>query len=114
MKTFHPIEMAPFPRVLLFLFIVSSHLRAQEKASFGIFGDLSLNQHSANFQGLPGVPSCCPRYETGSGTGPAFGGIFQLPLTNLLDFQLRATYHSLNGTLSETETTTVLQNSQPV
>ncbi len=85
-----------------------------DKATYGVFGDFSLNQHNANFQGLPGVPSCCPRYETGSGTGPAFGGLYQLPLTSLFDLQFRVAYRSLSGTLSETEQITVLQNGAPV
>ncbi|MFI5264990.1 MAG: hypothetical protein ACHQM6_10785, partial [Candidatus Kapaibacterium sp.] len=84
---------------------------AQDNSAFGIFGDLSLNRHTANFQGLPGVPSCCPRYESGTGTGPAFGGIYQLPLTTLFDLELRAIYHSLSATLSTTEATTVLSTS---
>ena len=101
-----------FPIFILFL-LFTANLFAQDKASYGIFGDFSLNEHSANFQGLPGVPSCCPRYETGNGTGPAFGGIYQLPLTELFDLELRAAYRSLSGTLSATEATTVLHNGVP-
>jgi len=94
--------------ILCCIILFAGKICAQDNAAFGLFGDVSLNHHSANFQGLPGVPSCCPRYETGTGTGPAFGGLYQLPLTDLFDLQLRALYHSLNATLSATEATTVL------
>src|SRR5205807_4091111 len=103
--------------ILLFLaarLFAQPHDEGIGQASFGIFTDLSYNRHSANFQGLPGVPSCCPRYESGTGTGPVLGGIYQLPLTPLFDLQLRAIYHSLSAMLSATETTDVLQNNQSV
>lgn len=108
-----------FP-IYIFFLVFTANLFAQPieegiyRASYGIFGDLSLNQHSANFQHLPGVPSCCPRYEKGTGTGPAFGGLYQLPLIDRFDFQLRVLYHSLSGTLSGTEPVTVFHNGAPV
>ncbi|MDP4235800.1 MAG: OmpA family protein [Bacteroidota bacterium] len=101
-----------FPILFCILAFAASGF-AQDRPSFGIFGDFSLNKHSANFQQLPGVPSCCPRYESGSGTGPAFGGLYFEPLSELFDLELRALYHSLSGTLSETEATTVLHNGVP-
>jgi outer membrane protein OmpA-like peptidoglycan-associated protein len=116
METFHHKEMNLRFHYCIFLCIVIfvAKIYGQDNSAFGLFGDLSLNRHTANFQGLPGVPSCCPRYENGTGTGPAFGGIYQLPLTDLFDLQLRALYHSLNATLSATEATTVLSNNAPV
>jgi len=107
-----------FPLIIC-VFFLSGNIFAQStdegigRASYGIFGDFSLNFHSANFKGLPGVPSCCPRYENGTGTGPALGGIYQMPLSNLFNLQLRAAYHSISGTLTATEATTVLHNGVP-
>ncbi|MFI5263922.1 MAG: OmpA family protein [Candidatus Kapaibacterium sp.] len=108
-----PIRLSAICLTLITLFF-SCEVFAQERSLFGIFGDFSLNQHSANFQQLPGVPSCCPRYETGNGTGPAFGGLYHLPLNDLFDLELRAIYRSLSGTLTETEGVTVLHNGAPV
>jgi outer membrane protein OmpA-like peptidoglycan-associated protein len=113
MKTFHhrEISLGFFCSIALCISIFAGKISAQESSAFGLFGDVSLNRHSANFQGLPGVPSCCPRYESGTGTGPAFGGLYQLPLTTLFDLEIRALYHSLSATLSATEATTVLSPS---
>jgi hypothetical protein len=88
-------------------------LFAQERTAYGIYGSFSDNLHSANFQHLPGVPSCCPRFETGSGGGASFGAVYIHPLASNVGVQVRAGYQSLGGTLTETEVTTVYHNGAP-
>lgn len=110
------IEMYRF--IVIVLLIISSLQlsNAQEYAdgpwsprmSYGLFGDVSYNIHSADFKSLPGIPSCCPRYESGSGLGYGFGAFLSFPISNIWDFFVNAGYYSLNGKLSTTETDGVI------
>ena len=85
---------------------------AQE--SYGVYGSFGANIQSADFRALPGVPSCCPRYESGSGPGLSLGAFYTLPLGDLLSIDLRAGYASLGGSLATTEETMVLHDSVAV
>jgi outer membrane protein OmpA-like peptidoglycan-associated protein len=83
----------------------------QELASrYGGYLNGSLNLHSANFQTLPGVPSCCPRFETGNGFGTSLGVFYDWIFQFSLSFELRFGYSSLNATLTKDEVTTVTLN----
>lgn len=75
---------------------------------YGVFLDFALNLHFADFRKLPGVPSCCPRFEFALGRGVAFGGLFEYPINDKLYLQLRGGYSILNGSFAETESTTLL------
>ncbi|MBK9247932.1 MAG: OmpA family protein [Ignavibacteria bacterium] len=103
--------------LVIFLALSSANAIAQNsndkvRTHFGIYGDLGLNSHSANFQKLPGVPSCCPRYESGTGTGVSLGALMEFPLADNLLLSLRAGYSSLNATLSTSEPLPVIINGQ--
>lgn len=101
--------------VLLALGAVSASAQntdTKARTRFGLYGDLGLNSHSANFQKLPGVPSCCPRYESGSGSGISLGALMEFPLADNLLLSLRGGYSSLNATLSTTEPLPVIINGQ--
>lgn len=81
-------------------------------AAFGAFGHLSLNFHSAEFATLPGIPSCCPRYETGTGIGPTIGLFYQFPIGDPFFLDLRAGLFGNSATLTTTEPTTVIVGNQ--
>lgn len=81
---------------------------SQPRSAYGVFGDLNLNIHQAEFAKLPGIPSCCPRYESGTGTGPSVGLFYELPIGEWTALNLRAGYFVHNATLSTTESTTVI------
>ncbi|MBL7998627.1 MAG: OmpA family protein [Candidatus Kapabacteria bacterium] len=66
-------------------------------------GSYSLNLHNADFRAFPNVPSCCPRYENGSGNGIGFGVLYQMPLVTDLRLALRASYSGLSGNLEREE-----------
>ncbi|MBN1447827.1 MAG: hypothetical protein JXA28_07835, partial [Bacteroidetes bacterium] len=70
---------------------------------FGIFGDYGLNYHTADFQKLPGIPNCCPRFEEGDGSGFALGVLYELPFTTRLSLLLRFGYVDYSGLLSALE-----------
>ena len=97
-----------FLGLCLVIILCAPQASAQERSAFGLFGHFGINMHTANFQKLPGVPNCCPRFEEGSGTGLSFGLLYELPLAELFALQLRAGYQSLSGELSAAEPTTVL------
>lgn len=47
------------------------------KERYGIFYNFNLNSQHTDFKELPNVPSCCPRFLTGSGNGFLFGGFLE-------------------------------------
>ncbi len=99
------------PLLLIALTAGISALNAQEYAdkaedprpAYGIFGGLNYNIHSADFIGLPGIPSCCPRYETGSGIGIGGGLFYSFPAGESFDIFVKAVYTGLSGVLSRSE-----------
>ncbi|MDQ1266845.1 MAG: hypothetical protein QG635_1998 [Bacteroidota bacterium] len=72
---------------------------------FGAFIGLNLNSHSADFRALPGVPSCCPIFQSGFGTGLAIGGIYEFPIIEPVSLQLRAFYSNQSALLKKEEET---------
>jgi hypothetical protein len=60
----------------------------------------NVNQHRAEFSGLPGVPSCCPKYSDGSGIGLAVGGKFAVPIHRTMFAEMRVNFTTLNGTFT--------------
>ncbi len=96
--------------VLVFLLVACARLTVagvQDSLWLGIWGDVEANWHHADFTQLPGVPNCCPDFQSGSGTGPAFGLFGQRNLPNNLQLALRAGYFSWSGTLQAVQHTTV-------
>lgn len=77
------------------------------RTSWGGYGALTLNQHSADFRSFPGVPNCCPSFQSGSGTGIAVGALGRLPIGGALRAELRLGYTTLGGTLTRLENTVV-------
>jgi outer membrane protein OmpA-like peptidoglycan-associated protein len=47
------------------------------KKRYGAFFNANFNSQHTDFTSLPNVPSCCPRYKTGSGNGFNIGGLFE-------------------------------------
>jgi hypothetical protein len=73
-------------------------------------GGLNLNQHQANFTGMPGVPSCCPQYSDGSGNAPSFGATFSLPISRSLFAEMHVGFEMLNGTMTAQQTQVIDNN----
>ena len=82
----------------------------EETSQFGAYVHGGLNVHTANFQTLPLVPSCCPRYENGTGLGLGIGGCYDFFFASPFSFELRLGYNSLNATLKTDEYTSVIVN----
>ena len=80
-----------------------TNLLQREVWQAGIVAGAQFNMHSAGFQQLPGVPSCCPEYQSGNGFSLTFGGAFEVPLTERWSTGVRLLYSSLGGTLRTEE-----------
>ena len=75
---------------------------------FGFVAGYGFNMHTADFRALPGVPNCCPQFESGSGSGP-LGGVFaELPLSQSILLGIRLSYVTHDATLTQEEATTVI------
>jgi outer membrane protein OmpA-like peptidoglycan-associated protein len=78
------------------------------KPYYGAFLGSNLNFHSADFRALPGVPSCCPQYTGGFGTGLYFGALLDYPLNYQMQVTGRIGFSQLNGELKRNEQTTII------
>ena len=76
---------------------------AQDGPSYGVSGAYAVNKHVADFRAFPGVPSCCPSYQDGSGSDIAIAAMGRLPLGGLFRGDLRLGYAGLSGVLTRTE-----------
>lgn len=63
---------------------------AEPRVKYGMVGGLALDQHSAEFSALPGIPSCCPGFRSASGFGPYGEALFSWPIIEWLRVQARA------------------------
>ncbi len=79
---------------------------------YGGFANVGLNFHAADFRSLPGVPSCCPLFERGSGFGYYIGGLYQRPISEKLLLGARAGIYSQSGALIKEESETVVVDLQ--
>lgn len=93
--------------LLLFLMISSSgYSKEDPKPLFwlGAYGDYQRNLHIVDFNQLPGVPSCCPKYTNGSGNGYSFGALFEVEVKKNFFLNVRFGFSSFDGLLEEEET----------
>lgn len=82
--------------------------------ALGAHGGANLSMHSPAFSGLPGVPSCCPEYTSGSGGG-FYGGLeSDFPISPAVTMLVRLSYNSNSGTFEATEPTTVRVNNTAI
>ncbi len=70
---------------------------------FGPFASYNLNIHIADFNKLPGVPNCCPRFRTSFGSGYTLGAFIDFPLKEELGIDLRLAFSDFSNNLTEEE-----------
>ncbi len=75
----------------------------ETRSNYGIFVNGDFNLHFADYKVLPGIPGCCPGYESGTGFGISGGLFYSFRLAEKWELGLRAVYSDLGGTLSKTE-----------
>lgn len=82
---------------------MAAYNRGHEAWRVGVEAGFQLLSYTAAMTGLPGVPSCCPEYRTGTGSGVAAGIFGRVSLYGGLYTGLRLSYAAHNGTLTATE-----------
>ncbi len=106
------------PCFLLFLLLFGTvRTQAQQDLepashSEGIYGGINLNLHGADFSKLPGIPNCCPKFTSGTGTGLAVGLMYEMPLRSWLFAHSRLGFSVLDAVLSEDELITIIVGNQ--
>lgn len=96
--------------LLIFTVFFTPHLNSQTRPAFGVSAGFNLNMYSADFRSFPNVPSCCPMYQDGSGSGLSFGLLYETPFSDNMRLGFRGGYSSRSSTLKRTETTVVSGN----
>ncbi len=91
----------------ILLLIGIANLQSQDQ-KFGIYANYGMNMHTADFRALPGVPNCCPNFESGEGLGLSLGALFEMDMTSDFFLSARLGYTDLSGELSSTEPTTII------
>lgn len=92
--------------LLSLCFLLAFHnLEAQEdnRVRFGIYGNVYLNLHTSSFKQLPGVPTCCPQYESGNGSALGGGGLIEIPLFESGMMAFRLGYADFSGLIKSSE-----------
>lgn len=69
----------------------------------GVFGGINYNVQSAGFSSLPGIPNCCPKFESGSGVAPQFGLSLRYPFDESASLVLKIGYNDYSGKLQKDE-----------
>lgn len=103
-------QFLPFSLLVFCFILFLAPARAQLFPAYGAFGNYNLNMYQADFRSFPGVPSCCPQYENGTGSGFTVGLLYELSLADQFRLALRAGYATRNGTMKRTEATVVAGN----
>jgi len=81
---------------------------------YGAFGSVNLNNHSADFHTLPGIPNCCSQFTDGAGTGGSFGGLVEIPIARNMIIGLRGGLTSNIAKLQAEEHTVVFVDTAAV
>lgn len=85
-------------------FISFFYVSAQEdRVRYGLYGNAYLNIHTSSFKELPGVPTCCPQYTEGTGSGLGGGFLLELPLFESALLSLRLGYADFSGLIESSE-----------
>ncbi|MFC2131274.1 OmpA family protein [Bacteroidota bacterium] len=99
---------------ITFYFFTAFSKEDSLRVRYGVFGHFNLNRHSADFSQIPDCPSCSPGYESGSGTGFSFGGLFEYPISGNILFSTKVAYFDYSANLNKIEPTTVMYNYQSI
>ena len=99
--------------VAMLFITVALNSKDSTNSKYGIYGDWLSNSHSADFNKLKDIPNCCPQFKTGEGMGINVGILYEHHLTNSFWFGNRLGIMTLNGLLSNSETTTIIGEAGP-
>lgn len=86
----------------------------REVLTVGAHLGLGVVDHAATFSGMPGVPTCCPEFNGGSGIGAIAGLEAMLPVADKWRLMARISFQGLSGTFETMEPTTIRMGNQAV
>jgi outer membrane protein OmpA-like peptidoglycan-associated protein len=86
----------------------------RDNPRYGAFIHFNLNQHYGDFDSIPGVSTCCPKFKDGNGTGVSAGLLYEFPIAKNLFLGARAGYYMRNGKFVVDENETVNLNGEAV
>lgn len=91
-------------------------VQPEERPRIGLFGNYAIGLHSASFDGLPGIPNCCPEFSSTTGSGFFAGLGYRSPLSSDLVLDLRMHYGSygVDFVTKETKPIALANGSQAV
>lgn len=94
----------------LFACFSSADVFAQDslRTRYSVFAGIGFNTHTADFRALPGIPNCCPRFESGSGIGPLMGLRYELPVSPSLLAGIGVDFTVHSAKLTEQEPVTLI------
>ncbi len=106
MKKSHTIYSGIVSALLLTVMLNVSTLFAQEqdvrRAGVGVSLYPSVVSHSvSDFQGLPGLPTCCSEYDSGDGNGFFIGALYVMPISADFAFRGRAGLSMISADFSQ-------------
>ena len=95
----------------IIIFLLTSSLYANEntdyletkKYSIGIFGATTFNSHKTDFEQLVGIPNCCNGFKSGNAIGLNLGVVYQYPISEVLELDIRGSLLNLSGDLISTQ-----------
>lgn len=104
----------------IIIFLLTSSLFADEntdyletkKYSLGIFGATTFNSHKTDFKQLVGIPNCCNGFKSGNALGLNLGVVYQYPISEILELDVRGVLLNLSGDLISTQELEI-DDSQP-
>ncbi|MEN9281941.1 MAG: hypothetical protein RL594_876 [Bacteroidota bacterium] len=82
-------------------------VRNRKVMSVGLHASYGIMMNGVTAFRLPSIESCCPGYESTSGSGLVFGAEFLLPMSPTIDLGARLVYQSSSTDFSATEPLTV-------
>ncbi len=94
--------------LLAALLCCASRAAAQEdldtnQTKVGGYASFQLVQHDAKFAAIPGIPTCAPGFDGGSGTGFTIGALGQIRVAPAVALQARLGFASSTGTMTVQE-----------
>ena len=78
------------------------------KPRFGLFFNYNFLFHTANFQELPSILTCCPNYGNTNDFGISLGALFEYPIDKKMRIGGRLTFDTYQASFSSTETKPII------
>jgi outer membrane protein OmpA-like peptidoglycan-associated protein len=89
--------------ILIILIILAPTTRALAQIRVDVGTGLGYTTAQTSFRELPGFPSCCPEYTSGSGVGGTFGVGLDVPIAHSFFGSVRMAMHDRSHTLTSEE-----------